>query len=128
MSESISADKLAAEIMRQMREYTEEAKKVTRKVALKVSWEAVNLLKEASPKSEGGGEYAENWSRTKDKYDITVYNKGPTYRIAHLLEKGHQLRRGGRKSRRSSRLPTYRKGGERVRRILYRRTGKETVK
>lgn len=97
MSESISADKLAAEIMRQMREYTEEAKKVTRKVALKASWEAVNLLKEASPKSEGGGEYAENWSRTKDKYDITVYNKGPTYRIAHLLEKGHQLRRGGRK-------------------------------
>ena len=97
MSESISADKLAAEIMRQMREYMEEAKKVTRKVALKASWEAVNLLKEASPKSEGGGEYAENWSRTKDKYDITVYNKGPTYRIAHLLEKGHQLRRGGRK-------------------------------
>lgn len=97
MSESISADKLAAEIMRQMREYTEEAKKVTRKVASKASWEAVNLLKEASPKSEGGGEYAENWSRTKDKYDITVYNKGPTYRIAHLLEKGHQLRRGGRK-------------------------------
>ncbi len=97
MSESISADKLAAEIMRQMKEYTEEAKKVTRKVALKASWEAVNLLKEASPKSEGGGEYAENWSRTKDKYDITVYNKGPTYRIAHLLEKGHQLRRGGRK-------------------------------
>ena len=97
MSESISADKLAAEIMRQMREYTEEARKVTRKVALKASWEAVNLLKEASPKSEGGGEYAENWSRTKDKYDITVYNKGPTYRIAHLLEKGHQLRRGGRK-------------------------------
>lgn len=97
MSESISADKLAAEIMRQMREYTEEAKKVTRKVALKASWEAVNLLKEASPKSEGGGEYAENWSRTKDKYDITVYNKGPTYRIAHLLERGHQLRRGGRK-------------------------------
>lgn len=97
MSESISADKLAAEIMWQMREYTEEAKKVTRKVALKASWEAVNLLKEASPKSEGGGEYAENWSRTKDKYDITVYNKGPTYRIAHLLEKGHQLRRGGRK-------------------------------
>lgn len=97
MSESISADKLAAEIMRQMREYTEEAKKVTRKVALKASWEAVNLLKEASPKSEGGGEYAENWSRTKDKYDITVYNKEPTYRIAHLLEKGHQLRRGGRK-------------------------------
>lgn len=97
MSESISADKLAAEIMRQMREYTEEAKKVARKVALKASWEAVNLLKEASPKSEGGGEYAENWSRTKDKYDITVYNKEPTYRIAHLLEKGHQLRRGGRK-------------------------------
>ena len=55
MSESISADKLAAEIMRQMREYTEEAKKTTQKVAKSVSGKAVKKLKENSPKSENGG-------------------------------------------------------------------------
>ncbi|WP_024852287.1 hypothetical protein [Mediterraneibacter gnavus] len=37
MSESISADKLAREIMRQMEEYTEEVKETTQDVAMNVS-------------------------------------------------------------------------------------------
>lgn len=97
MSESISADKLAREIMRQMKEYIEEVKETTQDVAMNVSEKAVKKLRENSPKSKNGGTYAKNWMRTTDKYGITVYNKSPTYRIAHLLEKGHQLRRGGRK-------------------------------
>lgn len=40
MSESISADKLAREIMRQMEEYTEEVKETTQKVAMEVSGKA----------------------------------------------------------------------------------------
>lgn len=97
MSERISADKLAAEIMRQVEEYTKEVKETTQKVAKSVSGKAVKKLKENSPKSENGGTYAKNWTRTTDKYGITIYNKSPTYRLTHLLEKGHQLRRGGRK-------------------------------
>lgn len=97
MSESISVDKLAREIMRQMEEYTEEVKETTQDVAMNVSEKAVKKLRANSPKSKNSGRYAKGWTRETDRNGITVYNKSPTYRLTHLLEKGHQLKRGGRK-------------------------------
>ena len=53
MSESISADKLAREIMRQMEEYTEEVKETTQDVAMNVSEKAVKKLKTVKRAADG---------------------------------------------------------------------------
>ena len=60
--------------------------------------ESVKKLKATSPKGPGG--YAKNWTYDKEKrgykYGCVVYGKSPTYRLAHLLEYGHPIKRGGR--------------------------------
>lgn len=64
------------------------------------SKDAVKKLKAASPKSQGGGDYAKGWTRQLDKGRLTVgatvYGKSGTYQLAHLLENGHATRNGGR--------------------------------
>ena len=68
MSESISADRLAREIMRQMEEYTEEVKETTQEVAMNASEKAVKKLRANSPKSKNGGRYAKGWCTTDPQH------------------------------------------------------------
>ena len=61
----------------------------------------VKRLKEISPKSAGGGDYARSWTLQKQskksrgitfgKTGVTVYNK-KHYRLTHLLEKSHRIK------------------------------------
>lgn len=97
VAKNINVTQLAIEIQKQLMEYTEEVAETTRKIAMETSERTVKKLRENSPKSKGGGTYAKNWTRASETDGVVVYNRAPTYRLTHLLEKGHQLKQGGRK-------------------------------
>lgn len=66
-----------------------------------VADESVKKLKAESPSKSG--DYAKNWKKKKSdstrgilNVGAIIYGGNPTYRLAHLLEKGHAKRDGGR--------------------------------
>lgn len=95
----VSIDKLADEIMKGLEEYeslaTEDMKKHVKKAARSIRKD----IKDIAPKGETG-KYKESWSakttkETANSIEIVVHSKN-RYQLAHLLEKGHVLRQGGR--------------------------------
>lgn len=95
---NVDIDDLAAAVMEGLEEYVEladaEMKKAVRKTATQVKKEiAANAPKRT-------GEYAKSWAVKKTgesshSIEMTVHSKS-RYQIAHLLEKGHAKRGGGR--------------------------------
>ena len=94
------------ELQKELSDYGGEVLFALAEVTKEVGAEAAQRLKQASPKSKGkssykGGHYATKWTEESDrsgKTDTTtvVYNKKPTYRLAHLLEHGYVARNGKR--------------------------------
>ena len=94
----INIAELAAEVMAELQEYAElvdaEVKKAVRKTASQVKKE----VSENAPKDKG--KYAKSWATKKvsensHSLQMIVYSKD-RYQLAHLLEKGHAKRGGGR--------------------------------
>ena len=93
-----SIDNLAEEVMKGLQEYSEladdEMKKAVRKTATSVK-------KEISANApHDTGTYAKSWTSSKVRetshnLQMTVHSRN-RYRLAHLLEKGHAKRGGGR--------------------------------
>ena len=93
-----SIDNLTKEIMKGLQEYSEladdEMKKAVRKTATSVK-------KEISANApHNTGTYAKSWTSSKVRetshnQQMTVHSRN-RYRLAHLLEKGHAKRGGGR--------------------------------
>ena len=93
-----SIDNLAEEVMKGLQEYCEladdEMKKAVRKTATSVKKE----ISANAPKRTGA--YAKSWTSSRVKetshnLQMTVHSRN-RYRLAHLLEKGHAKRGGGR--------------------------------
>ena len=107
-----SIDNLADEIMKGLTEYSDladmEMKKAVRKTATAVKKE----ISANAPKRTG--KYAKSWTAKKTKenshsLEMTVHSKN-RYQLAHLLEKGHAKRGGGRVSARPHIAPAEENG------------------
>lgn len=87
-----------------------------------VAKQARAQLRRDSPRGEGARHYADGWSmrtqRKRGHVEAVVYNKDKPG-LAHLLEKGHANRDGGRTPGKEHIRPAY----EAAERELARRTG-----
>ena len=93
-----SIDDMADEIMKGLQEYSELADTAMKKAVRKTATSVKNEISVNAPKRTG--KYAKSWTTKKVKenshsLEITVHSKD-RYQIAHLLEKGHAKRNGGR--------------------------------
>ncbi|KGR74896.1 hypothetical protein [Ureibacillus sinduriensis] len=87
-----NVNNIANEIVRSLRQYTDEVKVKVNEAGKEVSEYGVRRLKVESPKKTG--KYAQGWRLKKVGTKWVTYNK--LYRLTHLLEKGHAKVNGGR--------------------------------
>lgn len=85
----------ADEITKALQEYTTEVEEGLEKAKEKATKDGAKALKASSPKKYG--KYAKGWRAKKDGKAWVIHN-ATRYQIAHLLEKGHAKRGGGRVS------------------------------
>ena len=91
-----SIDDLAEEIMQGLQEYADLADTAMKKAVRKSATQVKNEISANAPADTG--KYAKSWA-TKNSHslEMTVHSKN-RYQLAHLLEKGHAKRGGGRVS------------------------------
>lgn len=93
-------DKLAKTIQSYMEDFGRDVTEAIGEAMDEVGKEAVNRLKNTSPKKKkNGGRYAKGWKYQRDKksrllIEARVYN-ATDGSLTHLLEKGHPIIRNG---------------------------------
>lgn len=97
-SDRIKIDQLAATIMQGLTEYADLATADVKKAVRKAGTSARKEISANAPSDTGS--YAKSWAVKTDKetshsLQVTVHSKN-RYQLAHLLEKGHAKRGGGR--------------------------------
>lgn len=99
---TISVDELSSAVLDVLHEYSSEVMEATKTSVKEQAAATVQELKATSPRrKKHGGRYARNWKskvayESMDDIRMLVYNGGKTYRLTHLLEYGHDIKRDGR--------------------------------
>ena len=111
---SVDIDDLAAAVMEGLEEYVELADAKMKRAVRKTARQVKEEIAANAPKRTG--EYAESWAVKKTgesshSIEMTVHSKS-RYQIAHLLEKGHAKRGGGRVAARPHIAPAEDNGEE----------------
>ncbi|MBQ6944418.1 MAG: HK97 gp10 family phage protein [Ruminococcus sp.] len=109
-----SIDNLADEIMQGLQEYAELADDAMKEAVKKTATSVKKEISANAPKDTGA--YGKSWKATKVKENshslqMTVHSKDH-YRLAHLLEKGHAKRGGGRVAGKPHIAPAEENGAE----------------
>lgn len=81
-------------LMKYLHEYTDEVSEGLEEAKEEIAKETVKVLKSTSPKRYG--KYGKAWRTKKIGSAQVIHVAKPHYRLAHLLEKGHAKRGGGR--------------------------------
>lgn len=107
-----SIDNLADEIMKGLTEYADLAESEMKKAVKKTATSVKKEISANAPKRTG--KYAKSWTTKKTKenshtLEMTVHSKN-RYQLAHLLEKGHAKRNGGRVNGKPHIAPAEEKG------------------
>jgi len=115
-----SIDNLADEIMKGLTEYVDLAEADMKKAVRKTATAVRKDISANAPKRTG--KYAASWTAKKTKenshsLEMTVHSKD-RYQLAHLLEKGHAKRGGGRVAGRPHIAPAEEKGVEMLEKLI----------
>ncbi|MGG3924906.1 HK97 gp10 family phage protein [Metabacillus fastidiosus] len=88
-----SIGSLAGDIVRSLRQYTEEVTNKIKDIEIEVAADLVDDLKQTSPEKTGA--YRMGW-RAKRVGNKMIIHNATHYQLTHLLEKGHAKVNGGR--------------------------------
>ena len=96
-SRRVGLDGLADAIAAVLEEYRTEVERGTKEAVREVANAGVKALRETSPRSKNGGDYAKGWTSKVEEgrlgAEAVIYNAAKPG-LAHLLEKSHVMRNG----------------------------------
>lgn len=107
-----TVDAMADKIMKGLTDYADLADTAMKKAVRKTAKSVKDEISSNAPKRTGA--YSKSWTAKKTKenshsLEMTVHSKN-RYQLAHLLEKGHAKRGGGRVSGKPHIAPAKEKG------------------